>query len=192
MMVAAAIGILGITMFYLVDTGALEKDLGELTTLRAAAVADKIEWLGGQVAWLKMSGTHIDYPVMQAGDNRWYLTHDFLNREDGAGAVFLDYRNDSFNDNIAIVYGHRMNGDLMFSDVAKYRDENYLSDHKSGVLKLRNGETVMLLAIEFRQISADDDLYKELKIGGHNNVIILSTCDRARHEMRDVLILEKK
>ena len=105
--------------------------------------------------------------------------------------MFLDYRN-SFGDKVAVIYGHRMNGDLMFSDVAKYRDDEFFKSHLDGELILRGGTRLRLRAIEFREIDASDKLYRELVFDGYNEpVIVLSTCDRAEHEKRDVLILKE-
>jgi sortase B len=144
------------------------------------------------VAWLRIPGTKIDYPVMHGADNRWYLSHDFLGREATAGAVFLDYRNKKdFSDMVMIIYGHRMNGDLMFSDVAKYSDDNYFSEHSGGELYLRSGEKRCLRAVVFSQIDSDDELYDDLALPDFDEpVVVLSTCDRYEHEKRDVLIMK--
>lgn len=130
---------------------------------------------------------------MQGTDNSWYLSHDFLGREAAAGSVFLDYRNSSFfTDDVSIIYGHRMNSNLMFSDVARYRDAEYFAQHDSGLLTLRNGKKYQLQAIGFQRISVDDKLYRELHLSNKGaGIIVLSTCDRSEHEKRDVLILRK-
>lgn len=92
-------------------------------------------------------------------------------------------------DDISIIYGHRMNGDLMFSDVAKYRDANYFLEHQSGELILSEN-SYRLRAIAYRVVSAEDELYRNLLLDGFNgNRIILSTCDRNVHEKRDILVL---
>ena len=128
---------------------------------------------------------------MQTTDNDWYLSHDYLGREAVSGSVFLDYRN-SFSDKVAIIYGHRMNSDLMFSDVAKYRDGDFFAAHLDGELILRGGSRLKLRAVEFRAIDATDRLYRELALDDYDGpVIVLSTCDRAEHERRDVLILRE-
>ena len=42
------------------------------------------------IGWIKIDGTVIDYPVMQASDNEYYLNHDFDRKEKKSGALFLD------------------------------------------------------------------------------------------------------
>ncbi len=60
----------------------------------------------------------IDNPVVQAADNEYYLTRDFLGESDKAGSLYFDYRNDlsltGENRNL-IIYGHNLHSGLMFS-----------------------------------------------------------------------------
>ncbi len=176
-----------------VERGVFEVDVEGMDELRSEVERDEMMWFDGQVAWIRIFETHIDYPVMQASDNKWYLNHDHLNREATNGSIFLDCRNDSnFLDSISIVYGHRMNGDLMFSDIAKYDNPDYFREHESGELILRSGERLSLKVVEFRKISADDELYRDFKIFGYEDgVIVLSACVKGDHRMRDILILRQ-
>ncbi len=61
------------------------------------------------VGWLRVNGTMVDYPVVQCGDNEYYLTHDFEGNYTDAACPFLDYRNNAYsitsNRNF-IIYGH--------------------------------------------------------------------------------------
>ncbi len=68
------------------------------------------------VGWLKVNNTNIDYPVVQAEDNDYYLTRNFYKKNDKSGWVFMDYRNDSreLNKN-TIFYAHnRFSNGVMF------------------------------------------------------------------------------
>ena len=59
------------------------------------------------VAFIHMESTNINYPVVQASDNNYYLNHAFDGSNNDAGWIFMDYRNtlNPINDNI-IIYGH--------------------------------------------------------------------------------------
>ena len=59
------------------------------------------------VAFINVEGTNINYPVVQADDNDYYLKHSFDGKKNQAGWVFADYRN-SFTelDKNTILYGH--------------------------------------------------------------------------------------
>lgn len=68
------------------------------------------------VGWLKVNNTNIDYPVVQAADNDYYLTRNFYKKNDKSGWVFMDYRNDAkdLNQN-TIFYAHnRFSNGVMF------------------------------------------------------------------------------
>ena len=59
------------------------------------------------VAFIHMSETNINYPVVQTNDNEYYLGRAFDKSKNEAGWVFMDYRNDvnNLSDN-TIIYGH--------------------------------------------------------------------------------------
>ena len=45
---------------------------------------------------------------------------------------------------------------------------------------------------DFREIDAEDELYREIRISGYNEAaIVLSTCDRDMHEKRNIVILRQ-
>ena len=79
------------------------------------------------VAWLYIPNTAINYPVVRAEDNDYYLTHDF----DGVqgwlanfGTIFMDYRNNpDWSDQGYFIYGHHMNDGSMFADIAGMREQ---------------------------------------------------------------------
>lgn len=61
------------------------------------------------VGWLRVNDTNIDYPVVQAQDNDYYLKHNIYNEEDNNGWIFMDYRNNNYDlDTNTIIYGHTM------------------------------------------------------------------------------------
>lgn len=67
------------------------------------------------VAWLKVENTNIEFPVVQAKDNSYYLTYNFNKKYNVAGWVFADYKNKlNGTDKNIVVYGHNMRDDSMF------------------------------------------------------------------------------
>lgn len=45
------------------------------------------------VAWLKVENTDIEFPIVQANNNSYYLTHNFDKKYNVAGWIFADYKN---------------------------------------------------------------------------------------------------
>ena len=61
------------------------------------------------IGYLKVNNTNIDYPVVIAEDNKYYLNRNLYQEEDENGWIFMDFRNSDkhLNDN-TIIYGHNM------------------------------------------------------------------------------------
>lgn len=85
------------------------------------------------IGWLYIPDTAINYPIMQSGDNDFYLHHAYDGSYLKAGSVFLDYRCESrFMNQINIVYAHNMKNGSMFAGVLKFADSAYFDNHKYG------------------------------------------------------------
>lgn len=81
---------------------------------------------GDYVGWLKQEGTPIDYPIAQAGDNKFYMYHSFKLEDNRAGCLFLDYRNKApFSDANCVVYGHHMKDKSMLAALINYETQEY-------------------------------------------------------------------
>lgn len=67
------------------------------------------------VGYLSVNNTKINYPVVQASTNSYYLNRDFNKRKNSMGWIFMDYRNDAkeLNKN-TIIYGHNIKQGIMF------------------------------------------------------------------------------
>ena len=76
------------------------------------------------IGWLKVNGTNIEYVVVKANDNDYYLSHNFEKQSNSAGWIFADYRNKlDYTDYNTVIYGHNMKNDSMFGTL-----KNVLSD----------------------------------------------------------------
>lgn len=72
-------------------------------------------------AWIKLTGTLINYPVVHSTDNDYYLHRDLYGNYSFSGTVFSSYLNrwDGTDDNI-ILFGHNMQAGTYFSYLAHY------------------------------------------------------------------------
>lgn len=82
------------------------------------------------IGWVKIDDTKIDYPVVQALDNEYYLTHNLDQEYDRNGTIFLDkdcsVAEPSTN---YIIYGHHMKSGKMFGTLDLYEEEEYCREH---------------------------------------------------------------
>lgn len=86
-------------------------------------------------AWVSMSGTKIDHPVLQGRTNMDYINTDIYGNFALAGSIFLDSRNDpAFKDTYSVLYGHHMEKSAMFGDLDKYLEAEFFNSNHSGEL----------------------------------------------------------
>lgn len=89
------------------------------------------------VAWLNVSGTNINYPVVQTVDNSYYLSHAFDKTLNKAGWVFMDYRNDAntFNQN-TIIYAHSRYDGTMFGSLKTILTSSWYKNKDNYIIRM--------------------------------------------------------
>lgn len=88
------------------------------------------------VGWLTVNNTNINYPTVQAKDNKFYLSHNIYSDNDSNGWVFIDYRNDPVkeNDNL-IVYAHnRYYSGVMFGTLSNTTKRSWYSKEENQII----------------------------------------------------------
>ena len=87
--------------------------------------------------WIQVNGTNINYPFVQATDNKYYLTHTFTKNYNSAGWVFLDYRNNinELNKN-TIIYAHGRDDKTMFGSLKNILKSGWLNNTDNYIIKL--------------------------------------------------------
>lgn len=163
------------------------------------------------VAWIYIPGTHVNYPVVQGDDNDYYLNHLFNGKSNSAGAIFMDYRNESdFSDSHTIIYGHQMNNKTMFNDLRKFEDQSFYDSHTVGYLLTPN-ENYLLQFFSGYVSSVDTNAWQlnfneentfsswltdlqsrsaftnQVQLREEDRIITLSTCSSAFENARFVL-----
>jgi sortase B len=82
------------------------------------------------VAWLYCPDTIINYPVLQAEDNSYYLHRLADGSDNKAGSLFMDCRNqEDCSDWDTVIYGHHMKDKSMFGTLVNYREQEYYDQH---------------------------------------------------------------
>lgn len=72
----------------------------------------------GMVAYLKVNGTNIEYPIAQAEDNQYYLKHNINNEESRIGWPFIDCDSDAQQPiGNTVIYGHNIKNKTMFGEL---------------------------------------------------------------------------
>lgn len=117
------------------------------------------------IGWLYSPETKINYPVVQAGDNEYYLNR-LLNRQGNAGGtLFMDYRNNSdMTSWNSVIYGHNMNNKSMFGTLVYYKTQSYFDAHPEMYFLTPEGDYVVRFVAGFVAKSSDE-LFNSLNPG---------------------------
>ncbi len=83
------------------------------------------------VGWIMIDDTNINYPVMQTKDNsNFYINHGFDKSYSDYGVPYVQEDCAIGESDNVIIYGHNMKNGTMFSDLEKYADESFFSEHR--------------------------------------------------------------
>ena len=158
------------------------------------------------IAWLRIPGTNVDYPVVQTVDPDYYLNHTFSGKQSVVGTLFsladADYQ--APGRNIAI-YGHhlRSSGEKMFTSLMRYKNPDFYEDNKTVMLDslYRHREYTIFAVMNMKvgdwepsrtTFSGDaafmafvnraksESLYDTgVEVGADDHILTLITCDRS-------------
>ena len=81
------------------------------------------------IGWIEIENTNINYPILKDDSNLKYIKHSYDGSYSASGSIFT-IANKPFEDSITTIYGHNMKTGLMFSDLSKYMNYDFLEDHK--------------------------------------------------------------
>lgn len=128
------------------------------------------------VAYLKVNGTGINYPVVIANDNEYYLSHSFDKSLSGAGWIFADYRNrlDGTDKNL-IIYGHNRRDDSMFGTLKNVLNKDWYenNDNKYISLNTQQGDITYEVFSVYR--IKEEDYYLKTKFNNESFVDFANT-----------------
>ena len=158
------------------------------------------------VAWLRIPGTNVDYPVVQTDNPDYYLNHTFSGKSSVVGTLFsladADYA--APGRNIAI-YGHhlRSSGEKMFTSLMRYKNPDFYEDNQTIVLDslYRHSEYAIFAVVNMKAgdwetsrttFSGDaafmafvnraksESLYDTgVEVGADDHILTMITCDRS-------------
>ncbi len=84
------------------------------------------------IGWISIENTVIDYPMVQANDNDFYMRRGFDKQRLQHGSIFMDYRNNNdLSDVHTVIYGHAMLDGTMFRALDKYQSKDFYLEHQT-------------------------------------------------------------
>lgn len=153
------------------------------------------------IAWLKVENTNIEFPIVKANDNSYYLSHNFNKEYNKAGWIFADYKNkfDTTDKNI-VIYGHNMRDNSMFGSLKDVIKKEWYNNESNKYITLITEEEYHIYEVfSVYQIEKEDyyiktnfknnefeefiNIIKErskkdfnVKVTKDDNILTLSTC----------------
>ena len=121
------------------------------------------------VAWVRVEGTDINYPVVQGQDNDYYLHHSFDGSYSSSGCIFLDCdcRPDMSSGN-NILYGHNMLNGSMFAQILQFKDQAFLESGKRVIIV--TPERAFMLAPAFTYICDGAETLRQVDFVDENDL----------------------
>ncbi len=107
------------------------------------------------IAWVEVSGTSIDEPIVQATPDapNSYLHIDALGQ--GAyGTPYIDC-DCTIDSRFVMIYGHHMSDGSAFADFANYIDEDYANEHDEIIVYKRSGDVLELHPVAVDVVNAN-------------------------------------
>lgn len=167
------------------------------------------------VAWIKVNGTKIDYPVVKTTNNKYYLTYNFNKKYNVAGWIFMDYNNKlNGKDKNIIIYGHNMLDDSMFGTLLDTLKKKWCDNKDNRIITLTTEKKTMYFKVFSVYKVENEDYYiqtqfnnnKEFekfvnvlkkrsiynfkeKVSGKDTILTLSTC---ANNLKDRVVLHAK
>lgn len=78
--------------------------------------------------WIRFN--KISYPILQGKDNNYYLDKTINGKKNSLGSIFMDYRNNSFNDRNVVIFGHNAANGTMFGSLKKVFQKDYFDNNE--------------------------------------------------------------
>ena len=148
--------------------------------------------------WITVSNTTINYPLILASDNQYYLTHDYTNKYNIAGSIFYDAIDTPYNNNTTIIFGHSMRDGTMFNnlhyfpkDIDRFNKSELVISNKEETKKYKplgfaiyEGKNPFYRKVDTTDLYTTKTILKEnckylndIEITENNHIIALVTCD---------------
>lgn len=161
--------------------------------------------------WIGIEGTNIDYPVVQSNDNTYYLKKDINKNYLPSGSIFLDFRNNNFEDENTVIYGHYMRNNTMFGELKNFKNKEFFDKDNKINIEIAGGKILEYEIFSVYTTDSSDnyittsfnsqDEYKQfldkvkdkslhktnLDVNTDDKILTLSTCSYEYEDARTVI-----
>lgn len=150
--------------------------------------------------WLYYPVLGVDYPVVQAEDNEYYLRRSFEGDYLRAGCLYMDCEaSENFDDRNAFIFGHNMRDGSMFGRFKELTEDTTICDENPYFYIYTEDYVYTYEIFAYYQVKEDSERYmtftkdstydyyvnwakenslyqKDIDLSERNNIMTLSTC----------------
>lgn len=145
------------------------------------------------IAWIYTPGTNINYPIVRssyvetgAGQEIDCLRKNIYGDYSKAGCIFVKPDTSEFFDYSTVIYGHNLNNGLMFSQLVKYKSNDFMNSHRFVYIYFPDNSVKTYSIYSFMTCQVDDEIYDSSDYDDDCE-IILSTCTNTAKSKRYVV-----
>ncbi|MBR2043294.1 MAG: class B sortase [Clostridia bacterium] len=163
------------------------------------------------VGWIFSKNGVINYPIVQAKDNSYYLNRLPNGKKNINGSIFMDYRfSSNFKSANTIIYGHSMDNGSMFRTLLNYKKQSYYEKYPEMYIYTPNGRSKLLIFAAY-ETKGDDMVYNgvlnengfnkfvayaiskskiktKVEVGVGDKLVSLSTCAYSSKNARFIVV----
>ena len=138
------------------STGGLKAEEVQLVEVQENLAPQNKDYRG----WLNIDGTHINYLLMQDGDELYYAFHDTEGNTSPTGSIYMSAFNKSdLSDDYIVIYGHHMDNGAMFGDLDKFFDKDFFDNNTGGTFSCLSGTYKLELWAVVNTDAYEDSVY---------------------------------
>ena len=114
------------------------------------------------LGYIRQESSRIQYPILQADDNKYYLTHAADKSPNPNGAIFVDCAcTDGLNAWNCVIFGHNMWTDSMFGSLLSYEKKKYYRKNPTFDIYIGDNHYIYYVFAAYTESAkANSDAYK--------------------------------
>lgn len=94
-----------------------------------------------QFDWIQVTGTAIDYPLMTASNNNYYLNHDYKGESSLGGSIYYNANDVAYKGCTTVIYGHSMRDGSMFNNLHFFQKDHKKFEDSTLIIETKEGRT---------------------------------------------------
>lgn len=139
------------------------------------------------VGWIMFNNDLINNPVVHTSNNFYYLNHTFNKINSVVGTIFMDYRNNSFNDRNVVLFGHSNLDRSMFGSLNDVFKDGFFDREGADIIYIfdTNNNLLKYQIFSFYNINSEE-YYITTHFNDQSFQVFLNTIKSRSYQNRNI------